>query len=52
MAIRPVAYTKEHPLAVATCILIGMGLSHYGFGLSSLPFISARGKVSAGGDGE
>jgi hypothetical protein len=48
---RPISYAKEHPVAVVTCVLIGMGLSHYGFGLTMIPFIHARGSVSAGGDG-
>jgi|HubBroStandDraft_5_1064220.scaffolds.fasta_scaffold31006_9 hypothetical protein len=51
MSIRPISYTKEHPVAVVSCILIGMGLSHFGFGFAALPFVSARAKVSAG-DGD
>ncbi len=49
---RPVSYVKEHPVAVITCILVGMGLSHYGFGLSMIPGVNVRGgaKASVGGD--
>jgi hypothetical protein len=50
MSFRPISYTKEHPLAVVTCVVIGMGLSHFGFGISAIPGISARAKVSAGDD--
>jgi hypothetical protein len=48
MSFRPISYTKEHPVAVVSCVLIGMGLSHMGWGFSALPFVSAKAKVSAG----
>ena len=49
MSFRPIGYTKEHPVAVISCVLIGMGLSHAGFGLSMLPFMgSARIHAGAG----
>lgn len=49
---RPISYTKEHPVAVVSCILIGMGLSHFGIGLAMIPGINVRGgaRVSAGDD--
>jgi hypothetical protein len=52
MSFRPIGYTKEHPVAVITCIVIGMGLSHYGIGLSMLPGVNVRGgaKASVGDD--
>jgi hypothetical protein len=48
----PIRYTKEHPVAVVTCIAIGMGLAHFGFGLSMIPGVNVRGgaKVSTGDD--
>jgi hypothetical protein len=49
---RPIAYTKEHPVAVVTCIVIGMTLSHFGFGIAMIPGINARARVSAGGGGD
>lgn len=46
MDIRPVRYTKDHPVGVIVCIAIGYGLSRYG-----LPFgLRLRGGVSAGSD--
>ncbi len=50
MSFRPIGYTKEHPVGVVSCILIGMALSHYGFGFAALPFVNAKAKVAVGGD--
>jgi len=43
MEFHPVRYSKDHPVGVITCVLLGMALSHYGWGFSALPGISARG---------
>jgi hypothetical protein len=48
----PIRYAKEHPVAVISCIAIGMGLAHFGFGLSMIPGVNVRGgaKVTTAGD--
>jgi len=45
MDVHPIRYTKDHPVGVIACILIGMGLSRYGV-TGWVPGIRGGAKVS------
>lgn len=54
MRFRPVSYTKEHPVAVVSCVAVGYFLGKYGIG--GIPLVGkfgVRGNASVGdGNGD